>query len=45
MLNKSKGEMAYTIVDTDTAVAKDVIDELCGLEGVLAVRYLPIGAD
>ena len=45
MLNKSKGEMAYTIVDTDTAVAKDVIDELCGLEGVLAVRYLPVDAD
>jgi len=45
MLNKSKGDMAYTLVDTDTAVGKDVIDELSGLEGVLAVRYLPVDAD
>ena len=42
MLNKSKGEMAYTIVDTDTAVSGDVIDELCKTAGVLAVRYLPV---
>jgi len=41
MLNKSKGEMAYTLVDTDTAVPAEVIQELEGLEGVLAVRYLP----
>jgi len=41
MLNKSKGDMAYTIVDTDTPVGKDVIDELCHTQGVLAVRYLP----
>jgi D-3-phosphoglycerate dehydrogenase len=41
MLNKSKGEMAYTLVDTDTAVAAEVIAELEGLDGVLAVRYLP----
>jgi D-3-phosphoglycerate dehydrogenase len=42
MLNKSKGEMAYTIVDTDTEVPDDVVDELCKLNGVLAVRYLPL---
>src|SRR3989440_3285171 len=42
MLNKSKGEMAYTLVDADTAVGKDVIDELGKLTGVLAVRYLPV---
>jgi D-3-phosphoglycerate dehydrogenase len=41
MLNKSKGEMAYTLVDTDTAVPAEVIAELEGLHGVLAVRYLP----
>ena len=41
MLNKSKGDMAYTLVDTDNAVGKDVIDELCHTQGVLAVRYLP----
>ena len=41
MLNKSKGEMAYTLVDTDTAVPAEVIAELEDLDGVLAVRYLP----
>src|SRR5678815_3656206 len=35
MLNKSKGEMAYTLVDTDTAVPAEVIAELEGLQGVL----------
>jgi D-3-phosphoglycerate dehydrogenase len=42
MLNKSKGEMAYTLVDTDSPVAGEVIDELCRTAGVLAVRYLPV---
>jgi D-3-phosphoglycerate dehydrogenase len=37
--------MAYTLVDADTAVSKDVIDELSALEGVLTVRYLPVDAD
>ncbi|HEX7249591.1 MAG TPA: phosphoglycerate dehydrogenase [Burkholderiales bacterium] len=42
MLNKSKGEMAYTLVDADSPVPGAVVDELAGLEGVLAVRYLPV---
>ena len=42
MLNKSKGEMAYTLVDTDAAVSAQVLEELSGLNGVLAVRYLPV---
>jgi len=42
MLNKSKGEMAYTLVDTDTAVGNEVTEELSALHGVLAVRYLPV---
>jgi D-3-phosphoglycerate dehydrogenase len=42
MLNKSKGEMAYTLVDTDSTVPGEVIDELCRTDGVLAVRYLPV---
>jgi D-3-phosphoglycerate dehydrogenase len=42
MLNKSRGDMAYTIVDTDSPAGADVIDELCSTEGVLAVRYLPV---
>jgi len=41
MLNKSKGEMAYTLVDADSAVSPAVIEELAKIDGVLAVRYLP----
>jgi D-3-phosphoglycerate dehydrogenase len=42
MLNKSKGEMAYTLVDADSPVPADTIRELADLNGVLAVRYLPV---
>lgn len=42
MLNKSKGEMAYTLVDADSPVPPDAIQELEALAGVLAVRYLPV---
>jgi D-3-phosphoglycerate dehydrogenase len=44
MLNKSRGEMAYTIVDADSPVPQGVVDELGELNGVLAVRYLPVAA-
>ena len=42
MLNKSRGEMAYTLVDADSPVPSDVIKELAALNGVLSVRYLPV---
>ena len=42
MLNKSKGDMAYTLVDADTPVPADALKELSSLSGVLAVRYLPV---
>ena len=42
MLNKSRGEMAYTLVDVDSPVPDDAIKELCAIKGVLAVRYLPV---
>ena len=41
MLNKSRGEMAYTLVDADSPVPSEVVKELCALNGVLSVRYLP----
>ncbi|MFN0161805.1 MAG: phosphoglycerate dehydrogenase [Burkholderiales bacterium] len=44
MLNKSRGEMAYTLVDVDSAVPDAVIAELGAIKGVLAVRYLPVPA-
>jgi D-3-phosphoglycerate dehydrogenase / 2-oxoglutarate reductase len=44
MLNKSRGEMAYTLVDVDSAVNEDVIRALGGIAGVVSVRYLPAGS-
>lgn len=41
MLNKSRGELAYTLVDVDSAVPDSLIAELAAINGVLAVRYLP----
>ena len=42
MMNKSKGDVAYTLVDVDSAVPGKVIDAIAGIPGVLAVRYLPL---
>ena len=41
MLNKSKKDMAYTLVDVDSPVSPQVIARIAAIEGVLAVRYLP----
>jgi D-3-phosphoglycerate dehydrogenase len=41
MVNKSKGEMAYTLVDLDSVVAAGVLEELSRIPGVLSVRLVP----
>ena len=41
MVNKSRGEMAYTLVDVDSPVNDDVIQALAGIEGVLSARAIP----
>ncbi|MFZ5556982.1 MAG: phosphoglycerate dehydrogenase [Pseudomonadota bacterium] len=41
MLNKSRGEIAYTVVDLDSAPPAPVIEEISAIPGVLCVRYLP----
>jgi D-3-phosphoglycerate dehydrogenase len=42
MINKSKHDMAYTLVDVDSPVPAAVTAELAAIDGVLAVRYLPL---
>ncbi len=42
MMNKSRGEMAYTLVDTDTAIPANLIAQLTAIPGVLMVRDLPL---
>jgi D-3-phosphoglycerate dehydrogenase / 2-oxoglutarate reductase len=44
MVNKSRGEMAYTLVDVDSPVPAGALEALARIEGVLAVRYLPDAA-
>jgi D-3-phosphoglycerate dehydrogenase len=41
MVNKSRGEMAYTLVDVDSPVRPEVQAGIAAIHGVLAVRYLP----
>lgn len=40
MVNKSKGDLAYTIVDVNGTVPTDIVDALEAIDGVLAVRVL-----
>ncbi|MGZ5098850.1 MAG: phosphoglycerate dehydrogenase [Usitatibacter sp.] len=41
MVNKSRGEMAYTLVDLDSAVAPGVVSRIARIPGVLAIRSVP----
>jgi D-3-phosphoglycerate dehydrogenase len=41
MVNKSRGEMAYTLVDVDSPVPQAAIDAIAAITGVLSVRSVP----
>lgn len=41
MVNKSRGDMAYTLVDVDSPIAVAVLDAIRAIHGVLSVRSLP----
>ena len=41
MLNKSRGDMAFTLVDVETEVPPQIVEQLQAIQGVLRVRYLP----
>src|SRR6266566_4130756 len=41
MLNRSKGEMAYTLVDVDSPIQSAVVDAISAIQGVLSVRAIP----
>lgn len=40
MINQSRGEYAYSIIDIDKADAKDIADEIATKEGILKVRVI-----
>lgn len=46
LLNKSRGDVAYTLVDVDSPVPDAALDELGEIQGILSVRYLAgVGAN
>jgi D-3-phosphoglycerate dehydrogenase len=40
LLNKSRGEYAYTLIDADGAVPEGVVKRICSIEGVLSARLV-----
>ena len=40
MINKSRGELAYTILDLDHEPAEEMIEKIAGISGVLRVRTM-----
>jgi D-3-phosphoglycerate dehydrogenase len=41
MLNKSRGELAYTLTDLNQPVPEDVLRKIAAIDGVLAVNVIP----
>jgi D-3-phosphoglycerate dehydrogenase / 2-oxoglutarate reductase len=44
LLNKSRGDLAYTLVDIDGKVPEDVLSTMSAIEGVLSLRVIPDAA-
>jgi D-3-phosphoglycerate dehydrogenase len=40
MVNESRGEVAYTLMDLDAEIPESVENEICDIDGVLSVRRL-----
>jgi D-3-phosphoglycerate dehydrogenase / 2-oxoglutarate reductase len=40
LLNKSRGELAYTLIDTETPISADVLGQIRAIPGVLAARLI-----
>jgi D-3-phosphoglycerate dehydrogenase / 2-oxoglutarate reductase len=40
LLNKSRGEYAYTIIDADGTIGDDLLQKVRSIEGVLAARLV-----
>jgi D-3-phosphoglycerate dehydrogenase len=40
MVNESNGALAYTLLDTDTAVSADLVADIVATEGVLRARAI-----
>lgn len=45
LLNKSRGEVAYTIIDLDGGITDEILDAIRNIQGVLMVRHLSASTD
>ena len=43
LLNKSRGDIAYTLVDVEGAVPAEVATDIAAIKGVLCVRLITNG--
>jgi D-3-phosphoglycerate dehydrogenase len=41
MINKSKGDLAYNILDLDSSLDDEVLSSLIKIHGIAKVRYIP----
>ena len=44
LLNKSRGEVAYTIIDLDGGITEETLAAIRAIDGVLSLRHLPTGS-
>ena len=40
LLNKSRGELAYTLVDVDQVIPAELVADIARIKGVLATRVI-----
>lgn len=40
LLNKSRGDLAYTLLDVDTVITDEVVNQIKSIDGVLSVRTI-----
>jgi D-3-phosphoglycerate dehydrogenase len=40
LLNKSRGEYAYTLIDVDGTVGEELLEKIRSIEGVLTARFV-----
>jgi D-3-phosphoglycerate dehydrogenase len=41
MINASRGDVAYTLVDLDSPVAPEIVSAIAGTTGIAMVRLVP----
>jgi D-3-phosphoglycerate dehydrogenase len=45
LLNRSRGDLSYTLVDIDSPASESTVDRIRAVDGILSVRVLPIIED